>query len=199
MSAIPLLRKSPLAIAPENAERVDIPFLDCGPEIAMALGSASAAFQDVVLAFFFWRQDATGGNTLECSPADRAVRACRTETAAFASEAVVSADATRRPPWTTRESRGVDRADARNRRGKRASFDLRDELLVVAPSRRLVDVARDAAFALASYRGPRSVPPLAEPVGGSFDSTKSTCVAVLSMFSPLCSCAATQLARPAFS
>ena len=39
----------------------------------MALGSGSAAFQDVVLAFFFGRQDATGGNTLECTPADRAV------------------------------------------------------------------------------------------------------------------------------
>jgi hypothetical protein len=73
MSAIPVLRKPPLAVAPEKAERVDIPFLDCGPEIAMALGSGSAAFQDVVLAFFLGREDATGGSTLECLPADRAV------------------------------------------------------------------------------------------------------------------------------
>ena len=94
----------------------------------MALGSASAAFQDVVLAFFFWRQDATGGNTLECSPADRAVRACRTETAAFASEAVVSADATRRPPWTTVGRAEPATADARSARAKQASAEDRSAL-----------------------------------------------------------------------
>jgi hypothetical protein len=56
-----------------SRRRVEIPFLDCGPEIAMALGSGSSAFQDVVLAFFFGREDCTGGNTLDCSSADRAV------------------------------------------------------------------------------------------------------------------------------
>jgi hypothetical protein len=73
MSAIPLRRKPPLAPVPETPERVDIPFLDCGPEIAMALGSGSSAFQDVVLAFFFGREDDNGENTLDCTPADRAV------------------------------------------------------------------------------------------------------------------------------
>jgi hypothetical protein len=73
MSAIPLPRKTPLAVAPEKAERVDIPFLDCGPEVAMALGSGNAAFQDVVLAYFFGREDAAGENTLACTPADRTV------------------------------------------------------------------------------------------------------------------------------
>jgi hypothetical protein len=73
MTAIPLLRKPALAVAPEQGERIDIPFLDCGPEIAMALGSGSAAFQDVVLAYFFGREDAAGESTLKCTPADRAV------------------------------------------------------------------------------------------------------------------------------
>jgi hypothetical protein len=57
----------------DEPERVDIPFLDCGPEIVMALGSGASAFQDVVLAFFFGRQDDAGENTLDCSDEDRIV------------------------------------------------------------------------------------------------------------------------------
>lgn len=56
-----LLRRPARAQAPnagEPGERVNIPFLDCGPEIVMALGSGRSEFQDVVLAFFFGRSDA---------------------------------------------------------------------------------------------------------------------------------------------
>jgi hypothetical protein len=45
-------------------ERVRIPFLDCGPEIVLALATGSTAFQDITLAFFFGRE-ALGGAELE--------------------------------------------------------------------------------------------------------------------------------------
>ena len=69
------LRRRPAAenVQPEQQERVDIPFLDCGPEVVMALGSGRSTFQDVVLAFFFGREDAATEDTLQCSPEDRAV------------------------------------------------------------------------------------------------------------------------------
>jgi hypothetical protein len=54
-------------------QRVEIPFLDCGPEVVMALGTGRSAFQDVVLAFFFGREDALDESTLQCSAEDRAV------------------------------------------------------------------------------------------------------------------------------
>ncbi|HEX5620068.1 MAG TPA: hypothetical protein VFX51_16735 [Solirubrobacteraceae bacterium] len=51
-------------------ERVELPFLDCGPELVIALGSGRTEFQDLVLAFFLGREDEAGETTLECSPAD---------------------------------------------------------------------------------------------------------------------------------
>jgi hypothetical protein len=40
--------------------RVRIPFLDCGPEIVVALSTGSTAFQDLTLAFFFGRAPVPG-------------------------------------------------------------------------------------------------------------------------------------------
>jgi hypothetical protein len=54
-----------------DGERVDIPFLDCGPEIVMALGTGSSAFQDVVLAFFFGREPNGGDSPLRVTDEDR--------------------------------------------------------------------------------------------------------------------------------
>jgi hypothetical protein len=63
-----LLRRRPGKTEPEF-ERVEIPFLDCGPELVIALGSGRTEFQDLVLAFFLGRED-DGQTTLECSPED---------------------------------------------------------------------------------------------------------------------------------
>ena len=53
---------------------LDVPFLDCSPEIKMALESGRSEFQDVVLAFFFGREDAAGETALQwVSQADRAL------------------------------------------------------------------------------------------------------------------------------
>ena len=52
-------------------ERVDIPFLDSGPELVIALGSGHTAFQDLVLAFFLGRDDDAKETTLACSAEDR--------------------------------------------------------------------------------------------------------------------------------
>jgi hypothetical protein len=50
--------------APPQSEsdhtRVRIPFLDCGPEIVVALSTGSSAFQDLTLAFFFGREPIDG-------------------------------------------------------------------------------------------------------------------------------------------
>jgi len=54
-------------------KRVDVPFLDCGPEIVMALRTGRSAFQDLVLAFFFGREPAPGDAPLRVSEEDRAV------------------------------------------------------------------------------------------------------------------------------
>jgi hypothetical protein len=51
--------------------RVDIPFLDSGPELVIALGSGHTEFQDLVLAFFLGREDESGRTTLACSAEDR--------------------------------------------------------------------------------------------------------------------------------
>jgi hypothetical protein len=64
-----LLRRRPGETEPES-ERVEIPFLDCGPELVIALGSGRTEFQDLVLAFFLGREDDAGETTLECSPED---------------------------------------------------------------------------------------------------------------------------------
>jgi hypothetical protein len=64
------LRRRPGRTEPE-LERVDIPFLDCGPELLIALGSGHSEFQDLVLAFFLGREDDAGNTALECSPEDR--------------------------------------------------------------------------------------------------------------------------------
>src|SRR4051794_30128613 len=64
-----LPRRRPGETEPES-ERVEIPFLDCGPELVIALGSGRTEFQDLVLAFFLGREDDAGETTLECSPED---------------------------------------------------------------------------------------------------------------------------------
>jgi hypothetical protein len=50
--------------APPQSEsdhtRVRIPFLNCGPEIVLALSTGSSAFQDLTLAFFFGREPIDG-------------------------------------------------------------------------------------------------------------------------------------------
>ncbi len=58
----------------ERAQRLDIPFLDCGPEVVMALGSGATAFQDVVLAYFFGREPAQDEKAIEwVTPTDRSL------------------------------------------------------------------------------------------------------------------------------
>lgn len=59
--------------AESPGDRVKIPFLDCGPEIVMALGTGRSAFQDVVLAFFFGREPLAGDDGLRVTEADRAM------------------------------------------------------------------------------------------------------------------------------
>jgi hypothetical protein len=62
------------AVAPPADERVRIPFLDCGPEVAMALGTGRSEFQDIVLAFFFGREAAPGEDAVDgVTDEDRAV------------------------------------------------------------------------------------------------------------------------------
>jgi hypothetical protein len=63
------LRRRPGNTDPDF-ERIEIPFLDCGPELVIALGSGRTEFQDLVLAFFLGREDDAGETTLECSPED---------------------------------------------------------------------------------------------------------------------------------
>jgi hypothetical protein len=59
--------------APAAAEhaRVRLPFLDCGPEIVLALASGSAAFQDITLAFFLGREPVGPAQTWAISSEDR--------------------------------------------------------------------------------------------------------------------------------
>jgi len=66
----PLLKRR-LRKAEPVLERVDIPFLDSGPELVIALGSGHTAFQDLVLAFFMGREDASGETSLACTAEDR--------------------------------------------------------------------------------------------------------------------------------
>jgi hypothetical protein len=68
------LRRKPPAGAPATeGERVEVPFLDCGPEVVMALGTGRTTFQDVVLAYFFGREPTKGEQAqLGVSPDDRA-------------------------------------------------------------------------------------------------------------------------------
>jgi hypothetical protein len=67
-------RKAPPSIAPGGSDHLDIPFLDCSPEIKMALESGRSEFQDVVLGFFFGREDVAGETGLQwVSQTDRAL------------------------------------------------------------------------------------------------------------------------------
>jgi hypothetical protein len=52
-------------------ERVEIPFLDCGPELVIALGSGHTVFQDLVLGYFLAHEDDDGKPTLACTDEDR--------------------------------------------------------------------------------------------------------------------------------
>jgi hypothetical protein len=49
-------RHAQRAAPPADGSRVRLPFLDCGPEIVVALSSGNTAFQDITLAFFFGRE-----------------------------------------------------------------------------------------------------------------------------------------------
>jgi hypothetical protein len=66
---LPRLRRLPPA-DPDIA-RVEIPFLDSGPEIVIALGSGNTVFQDLVLAFFLAREDDDEKRSLACTNKDR--------------------------------------------------------------------------------------------------------------------------------
>jgi hypothetical protein len=64
---------APAAPPPVQARRVGIPFLDCGPEVVVALSTGSTAFQDLALAFFLGRAAPDGAPaTGAVSAADRA-------------------------------------------------------------------------------------------------------------------------------
>ncbi|HET8756440.1 MAG TPA: hypothetical protein VFM58_10535, partial [Solirubrobacteraceae bacterium] len=65
------LRWGPPPGSDSEPERVEIPFLDSGPELVIALGSGQTAFQDLVLAFFLGREDEADATTLDCSAEDR--------------------------------------------------------------------------------------------------------------------------------
>jgi hypothetical protein len=67
---LPRLRRLPPCDT--DVERVEIPFLDCGPEIVIALGSGNTVFQDLVLGFFLARIDDDDGKpALACTDKDR--------------------------------------------------------------------------------------------------------------------------------
>jgi hypothetical protein len=60
------------AAVPETPfRRAQLQFLDCGPEIVMALRTGHSAFQDVVLAFFFGREPHPGDLPLRVNEQDR--------------------------------------------------------------------------------------------------------------------------------